>query len=96
MPEQLTTLDGQQSGIWEIETRDSRLLIDLDASTLRRIPGAQANTLPLEHTEQLLTVEHCMVGKKGLFILTRRGWELDYVSSAVQSITRRRDSRLTT
>ena len=89
--EAVTELTGNESGVWQIHTRDSIHVFDLDAWTIERKPGPNAQADPSDAPRRLRTIESCQVGERGHWTMKSDDFFIDYYfhhSSRVQRIHR--------
>ena len=82
----LTTVSG---GRWMLHTVGSRHLVDLDAGTIERIPGAQSHPTTSDAVHQIRTLDVCRIGERGRWTMLGDPFGVDYywhVSSPIRHI----------
>ncbi len=90
---ELTELTGTEGGVWHVVTRDSVHLFDLDAMTVVRNPGPEANPGLSYMARPLRSILACKVGERGFWTIHAEGFSdvIEYFwhsSSVVQRIER--------
>jgi hypothetical protein len=85
------TIPGDATGIWNVKTRDSMHVFDLDKGTVERIPGPYAHTTINDRPRPVRSVDTLVVGEPGRWTMFTDGWSdtVDYfwhVSSVIHSI----------
>ncbi|GAA4481281.1 metallophosphoesterase family protein [Microbacterium panaciterrae] len=63
--EPLTELTESMTGEWVVHTRDSRHRFDLDAGTVDRILGPDAQPEPSDRVRRLRSIDRCRLGERG-------------------------------
>ena len=86
-------LKGTEGGQWQVRTRRSEYLFDLDNQTVTRVPGALAGETINDGCRALRAIETCEVGKSGYWTMFAGGYTdpIDYywqISSEIMSIER--------
>jgi hypothetical protein len=90
---ELTQLTGAEGGVWHVVTRDSIHVFDLDAMTVTRKPGLNANPGRNGVAQPLRSIVACTIGERGFWTMHTEGWSdtTDYYwhsSSVVHRIER--------
>jgi hypothetical protein len=85
------TIPEDATGIWNVKTRDSMHVFDLDKGTVERIPGPYAHTNINDRPRPVRSVDTLVVGEPGRWTMFTDGWSdtVDYfwhVSSVIHSI----------
>lgn len=82
----------QDEGRWQINTKHSRHILDLDEGLVTRIPGPAAPPLPASHeTYRLRTLDHCRARESGEWTMhPERGLSIHprAVTTAISTILR--------
>lgn len=87
----VTRLTGAESGLWEVHTRDSVHVFDLDARTVERRPGPNALLPNIKDVRPLRSISVCEVGERGFWSFPSEDVSVDYLwtnSSVVERIER--------
>ena len=89
--ETVQELTGTEGGVWQVHTRDSIHILDLDAWTVERHPGPSARADPSDGPRRLRTIETCRVGGRGHWTMKSDDYFIDYYfhyTSVIQRIDR--------
>ena len=89
--ETVQELTGTEGGVWQVHTRDSIHILDLDAWTVERHPGPSARADPSDAPRRLRTIVRCRVGERGHWTMKSDDFFIDYFfhySSVIQRIHR--------
>lgn len=87
-------LVGDEGGMWQVTTRTSHYILDLDEMTIERIPGPDARPSVNDFRRRLREIRACAVGQSGHWTMQPEGGTLDpvefywQVSSPIRSIER--------
>ena len=87
----VTRLTGAESGIWQVHTRDSIHLFDLDLGLVERRPGPNALLPNVKDVRSLRTIKVCAVGERGFWTFPSDDASADYLwtfSSTIERIER--------
>ena len=87
----VTRLTGAEAGLWEVHTRDSVHLFDLDARTVERRPGPNALLPNIKNVRPLRSISVCEIGERGFWTFPSDDVSVDYLwtnSSTVERIER--------
>ncbi|TFB91462.1 hypothetical protein [Cryobacterium sp. HLT2-28] len=90
-PEQVNGLVGDEGGVWRVVTQGSSHILDLDAKTVKRIPGPGRPATFNDVTRPLRTLEACIVGESGRWTMISDDELTDFywhVTSRVRRIER--------
>ena len=89
--ETVTELTGTEGGVWQVHTRDSTHILDLDAWSVERHPGPSTWADPSDGPRRLRTIESCRVGERGHWTMKSDDYFIDYFfhyTSVIQRIDR--------
>ena len=67
------TLDGSEGGRWIVTTASSQYWFDLEAMTVRRLPGPGAHRSMHDRTRSILEIKRCAVGQSGYWLMKTEG-----------------------
>ena len=84
-------LTGTEGGVWQIHTRDSIHIFDLDVWTVERKPGPNTWADSSDGPRRLRTIESCRVGGRGHWTMKSDDYLIDYYfhyTSIIQRIDR--------
>ena len=87
----VTELTGTEGGVWQVRTRDSVHIFDLDVWTVERKPGPNTWADPSDGPRRLRTIKACRVGERGHWTMNSDDFFIDYYfhySSVIQRIHR--------
>jgi predicted phosphodiesterase len=87
----VTELTGSEDGTWQVHTRDSVHVFDLDARTIERRPGPDAVDHHTGGLRKLISINTCRVGDRGFWTFESDDILFDYYwvrSSRVERIER--------
>jgi len=73
-------LIGTEGGKWNVVTRDSTHLIDLDNGVVTRVPGLDARPSINDQARRLRSFDLCRFGRRGHWTMFTDGWsdEIDF------------------
>ena len=90
-PQEVTSLAGDERGVWRVVTQGSSHILDLDAKTVTRIPGPGRPATFNDVTRPLRTLEACSVGESGRWTMMSDDEMTDFywhVTSQIRRIER--------
>lgn len=87
-------LVGDEGGVWQVTTRSSHYILDLEEMTIERFPGPDARASVNDCRRRLRETRACVVGQSGHWTMQPEGGTLDpvdfywQVSSPIRTIER--------
>ena len=92
-------LAGVESGLWEVKTRDSVHLFDLEARTVERRPGPNALLPNLKDMRPIRSIKVCEIGQRGFWTFPSDDPLVHYLwtsTSVIERIERLQPAQRTT